>query len=94
MRGRICCKLPSERQPALEMSENLGNNDLSASWDALEAKIDQLIERNQALAEENEALRRQQRKWSSERADLVRRNELAKSGLEAMIARLKSLEES
>lgn len=76
------------------MSENLGNTDLSASWDALEAKIDQLIERNQALAEENEALRRQQRKWSTERADLVRRNELAKSGLEAMIARLKSLEES
>lgn len=76
------------------MSESLGNNDLSASWDALDAKIDQLIERNHVLAEENEALRRQQRKWSTERADLVRRNELAKSGLEAMIARLKSLEGS
>lgn len=76
------------------MSESLGNNDLSASWDALEAKIDQLIERNHALAKENEALRRQQRKWSAERADLMRRNEMAKSGLEAMIARLKSLEGS
>ena len=76
------------------MNESLGNNDLRASWDVLEAKIDQLIERNHALAQENAALRRQQRKWSTERADLVRRNEMAKSGLETMIARLKSLEGS
>ena len=63
------------------------------SWEALDDRIDRLIDRNRTLASENKALREAQRNWSVERADLVRRNELAKSRIEAMINRLKSLAE-
>ena len=63
----------------------------SASWEALEDRIDRIIDRNRTLAVENKALREAQRNWSIERADLLRRNELAKSRIEAMISRLKSL---
>ena len=62
-----------------------------ASWEALEDKIDRIIDLNRRLASENKALREAQRNWSVERAELVRRNELAKSRIEAMIGRLKSL---
>ena len=63
----------------------------SGTWEALDDRIDRIIERNRTLASENKALREAQRNWSVERADLVRRNELAKSRIEAMISRLKSL---
>ena len=76
------------------MKDDSAGENLAAKWDALEAEVDRLIERNVALARENEALRRQQDGWSAERASLVRRNELAKSGLEAMINRLKVMERS
>ena len=63
------------------------------SWEALEDRIDRIIDRNRTLASENKALRQAQQNWSVERADLVRRNELAKTRIEAMISRLKSLAE-
>ncbi len=75
------------------MKDNSVGSNLAAQWDALEAEVDRLIERNAALNRENEALRRQQQRGSVERADLVRRNELAKSSLEAMINRLKAMQE-
>ena len=74
------------------MKDNSVGSNLAAQWDALEAEVDRLIERNAALNRENEALRRQQQRGSVERADLVRRNELAKSSLEAMINRLKAMQ--
>ncbi len=59
----------------------------------LERRIDELIQLADALSRENRALRAQQRNWLSERADLVEKNELAKRKIEAMIQRLKSLEQ-
>ena len=73
------------------MSDQTADEAASASWETLEDRIDRIIERNRTLASENKALRQAQRKWSVERADLVRRNELAKSRIEAMINRLKLL---
>jgi len=73
------------------MSDQTADAAASASWEILEDRIDRIIERNRTLASENKALRQAQRNWSVERADLVRRNELAKSRIEAMINRLKSL---
>jgi cell division protein ZapB len=61
--------------------------------DVLEHKVTELIELCQTLARENRALRTQQRNWSTERARLIEKNELAKSKVEAMISRLKSLEQ-
>ena len=73
------------------MKDQPVNEGPSGSWDALEDRIDRIIDRNRTLALENKALRQAQRNWSIERADLVRRNEVAKSRIEAMINRLKSL---
>ncbi len=63
-----------------------------SDWDRLEAQINELIELNDKLQRESQALRLQQQNWSSERAALIEKNELAKSRVEAMIGRLKALE--
>ena len=61
---------------------------------ALEQQLDELVALTKTLGEENRALRAQQKSWSVERAKLLEKNELAKTQVTAMIARLKSLEQS
>lgn len=58
----------------------------------LERQVDELVVLTQVLAKENKALRAQQKTWSTERAKLIEKNELAKHRVEAMITRLKALE--
>ncbi|MEM7001926.1 MAG: TIGR02449 family protein [Pseudomonadota bacterium] len=58
----------------------------------LEQQLDELLVLTQVLSKENKALRAQQKSWSSERAKLIEKNELAKHRVEAMITRLKALE--
>lgn len=69
------------------------SDDALSDWQALESKVNELIELTNTLARENKALRTQQRNWSSERAKLIEKNELAKSRVESMITRLKALEQ-
>ncbi|MGI9327489.1 MAG: TIGR02449 family protein [Pseudomonadales bacterium] len=64
-----------------------------ADWQSLEAKVNELIDLTSTLSRENRALRTQQRNWSTERAKLIEKNELAKSRVESMITRLKALEQ-
>jgi len=60
----------------------------------LETKIDELIqlmdelERKQAMMSDNQA------DWQTERARLLEKNELAKTKVEAMIMRLKALDQN
>lgn len=63
-----------------------------ADLQSLEAKIDILIQRCKQLAEENQALRDNQAHLMSERAALLEKNAVARSRIEAMVARLKSME--
>ena len=58
----------------------------------LEQQIDELLVLTTVLSKENRALRTQQKNWSTERAKLIEKNELAKSRVESMITRLKALE--
>ncbi|MFB1035591.1 MAG: TIGR02449 family protein [Sinobacterium sp.] len=58
----------------------------------LESKIDALIEVCEELHRENEMLKSTQGAWQRERAQLREKNEQARTRVEAMIARLKSLE--
>lgn len=58
----------------------------------LEKQVDELLVLTQVLGKENRALRTQQKNWSTERAKLIEKNELAKSRVESMITRLKALE--
>ncbi|HSG90990.1 MAG TPA: TIGR02449 family protein [Pseudomonadales bacterium] len=60
---------------------------------ALERRIDELVRLCDQLARENQALLDRNNAWSSERAQLIEKNELAKSKVEAMISRLRSLEQ-
>lgn len=59
----------------------------------LEQKVAELIGLCTVLSRENRALRAQQQNWSAERAKLIEKNELAKSRVESMITRLKTLEQ-
>jgi cell division protein ZapB len=59
---------------------------------ALSQKLDRLLDTVRRLVEENRSLRQSQEQLSGERAGLLARNEQARSRVEAMIQRLKSLE--
>ena len=59
---------------------------------SLEAKMDRLIRACEQLQDENRALKTRADEWQRERVRLVEKNELARSRVEAMITRLKSLE--
>ena len=59
---------------------------------ALEAKVGELIELCESLANENRALRKRNRAWATEKSNLVERNELARSKIDALLDRLKSMD--
>ncbi len=58
----------------------------------LNQQLDRLLDTVRRLTEENRSLRQSQEQLSGERAGLLARNEQARSRVEAMIQRLKSLE--
>lgn len=59
----------------------------------LEEKIEELLKFCETLSRENQVLLTQHQNWTSERAKLVEQKELARSKVEAMISRLKALEQ-
>ena len=67
-------------------------NDTLATLQQLAARIDKLLDLTRRLADENRSLRQGQEQLVNERAQLLNKNELARSRVEAMIHRLKSLE--
>jgi len=58
----------------------------------LEQRIDELIDTVGMLKNENTTLRQQKDKLNVERSQLIEKTELARSRVEAMISRLRSLE--
>lgn len=58
----------------------------------LTARIEQLIVLCERLREENRVLRASQEAWTTERANLLAKNEQARTRVEAMITRLKQME--
>jgi cell division protein ZapB len=59
---------------------------------ALEQKIDELIDLCNDLNRENQSLKADNASWQRERQDLISKNELARSKVEAMITRLRGME--
>lgn len=57
-------------------------------------QVDQLVALAQRLSDENRSLRTSQEQLMAERANLLAKNEQARSRVEAMINRLKSLEQN
>jgi cell division protein ZapB len=60
----------------------------------LDQKIDSLIELCATMKRENQLLRANEHNWHSERQQLLETNKLAKTRLESVLNRLKSLEQS
>lgn len=58
----------------------------------LEQKLDQLLALCANLVSENKGFKQRESEWQRERTRLIEKNELARSRVEAMIGRLKSLE--
>ena len=58
----------------------------------LEQKIDQLIGLCNDLNRENQLLKAENAGWQQERQDLIDKNEMARSKVEAMIDRLRTME--
>jgi cell division protein ZapB len=61
--------------------------------DTLERQTEELVRLCQRLREENASLRARQETLVAERAELIEKTELARSRVESMISRLKSMEE-
>ena len=60
----------------------------------LAERVERLVELTRRLADENRSLRASQEQLIGERAALLTKNEQARSRVEAMILRLKSLEQN
>ncbi|HHO68407.1 MAG TPA: TIGR02449 family protein [Gammaproteobacteria bacterium] len=59
----------------------------------LEVRLEELVRTIERLKEENRSLRHQQDSLVTERAGLIEKNELARTRVEAMINRLKAMEQ-
>ena len=59
----------------------------------LEAKVDELIARCDALARENRELRERERALRAERAELAERQQVAQAKIDSMIGRVNTPEE-
>lgn len=58
----------------------------------VEKKLDQLLNLCDQLQQENQHYKDQESDWNLERSRLIEKNEVARTRVEAMITRLKSLE--
>ncbi len=76
----------------LAMEANLQKDDALPDIDRLEKRVEDLIRACASLKEENESLRERQDNLVAERAELIEKTELARTRVEAMISRLKAME--
>ncbi|HBC18533.1 MULTISPECIES: TIGR02449 family protein [Alcanivorax] len=59
----------------------------------LEARVDDLLRISARLRQENQSLHEREAKLVEERAQLLKKNDVARNKVEAIISRLKSLEQ-
>ncbi len=64
------------------------------SFENLTEKVDNLIDICTDMKRENQALKASENSWQSERKQLMDKNNVAKSKLESILVRLKSLDQS
>jgi cell division protein ZapB len=62
--------------------------------ESLEARLQELLALCERLKGENKSLRNQQESLATDRAALIEKNEIARTRVEAMISRLKAMENS
>ena len=77
---------------ARTMSTQPSHSPIDSELQRLEVRVGELLSLVQQLTEENRALRNRQDHLAGERAALLQKNEQARAGVEAMISRLRALE--
>lgn len=75
------------------METKIINQKLQFSFDTLEERLDELIRVCERLAEDNRSLHEQQAVLTAERDELLEKNELYRTRIEAMVTRMKALEQ-
>ncbi|MES9854592.1 MAG: TIGR02449 family protein [Candidatus Thiodiazotropha sp. L084R] len=76
----------------MPMTEKETQNPAEFDLQALEVRVEELIRACSYLKDENKSLRMRQDNLVAERAALIEKTELARTRVEAMITRLKSME--
>jgi cell division protein ZapB len=76
----------------MPMTEKETHNSTELDLQALEVRVEELIRACSYLKDENKSLRMRQDNLVAERAALIEKTELARTRVEAMITRLKSME--
>lgn len=76
------------------MSSESGNERFDLELKRLEKRLDELVVICQKLQEENASLRNRQDSLTAERASLLQKNEQVRGRVEAMITRLKAMEQT
>lgn len=76
----------------MPMTEKETQNPAEMDLRALEIRVEELIRACSHLKDENKSLRVRQDNLVTERAALIEKTELARTRVEAMITRLKSME--
>lgn len=75
------------------MSKNTPQSVTEQELLKLEVRLEELVGSIERLKEENRSLRDQQDSMVTERAGLIEKNEMARNRVEAMINRLKAMEQ-
>jgi len=76
------------------MTSETGNERFNLELKRLEKRLDELVVICKQLQEENESLRIRQDNLTAERATLLQKNEQVRGRVEAMITRLKAMEQT
>jgi cell division protein ZapB len=76
------------------MAESQPKSAVDMELKRLEKRLEDLIGTVNQIKEENRALRQRQDALTSERASLLQKNEQVRARVEAMIGRLKSMEQA
>ncbi len=76
------------------MSEANAKSAVDLEMKRLEKRIEELIATIGQIKEENRALRQRQETLTGERANLLQKNEQVRARVEAMIGRLKAMEQA
>jgi cell division protein ZapB len=74
------------------MAKNHNKPFQEAELKRLEYSVDELIRMCEHLQQENSRLRNEQMRLKAERTVLIKKNELSKNRMEAIVTRLKSME--
>jgi cell division protein ZapB len=90
----VLLTLNRQRLYILDMSPDESNHRFDLELRRLEKRLEELVVVCRQLQEENQSLRQRQDSLMAERASLLHKNEQVRGRVEAMIGRLKGMEQA